>query len=67
MSADEWTQADNHPTNGWHDTPDVGDMTLQELTDWAALHGHELNDVRLEYGGCGSHAIELWLRNQPET
>lgn len=63
MAEDEWTLAGDHPVNKYSgmNTPDAGDMTLQELMDWANNHGHALSDVSLEYGGCGSHAIELWV------
>lgn len=67
MAVDKWTLADDHPVSKYsHNTPDVGGMTLQELVDWADAHGHALSDVSLEYGGCGSHAVELWVR-KPET
>lgn len=67
MADEQWVLADAHPTNGWADTPDVNGLTLQDLVDWAKHHGHSLTDVSLEYGGCGSHAIELWVRTKADS
>lgn len=62
---DEWVLAPNHPTvdQGYGvTTPEANDMSLQDLVDWAHEQGMSLTDVRVEYGDCGSHAVELHVR-----
>lgn len=60
---DDWVRAD-----GWQPRADdsafyrANGMTLQELTDLAAENGYGPADVCVDYGDCGSHCVELWVR-----
>jgi hypothetical protein len=66
---DDWVKPDWRPRH-----PDYDDefftfyrangMTLQELTDLAAENGYGPDDVCMDYGDCGSHAVDLWVRKR---
>lgn len=61
---DDWVPADEWQPR----TDDSGEdyrsngMTLRELVELAAENGYGPGDVVVDYGECGSHAVQLWVR-----
>lgn len=66
---DDWVRADDwqprrDESDEYHTWYRSNGMTLQELTDLAAKNGYGPDDVCVDYGDCGSHAVQLWVRKR---